>query len=83
LTPLEAGYVEIPTNLAVDIDTPADWTLAEMLYIHEHFPSLSRDMLSRVSGLLSPSKEVSADEEIGKPSSTSTVPHGGAEGVPS
>ena len=32
LTPLSAGYVEIPASRAIDIDTPEDWAMAEIMY---------------------------------------------------
>jgi N-acylneuraminate cytidylyltransferase len=32
LTPMEAGYVEIPASRAIDIDTPDDWEMAELMY---------------------------------------------------
>lgn len=36
LTPLEAGYVEIPATRAIDIDTKDDWDLAELMYDRLH-----------------------------------------------
>ena len=32
LTPMDAGYVEIPASRAIDIDTPEDWAMAEIMY---------------------------------------------------
>lgn len=44
-TPMTADYVEIPAGFAVDIDTPEDWKLAELLYVREVKPHLARALL--------------------------------------
>ena len=36
LTPMDAGYVEIPASRAIDIDTPEDWAIAELMYERLH-----------------------------------------------
>lgn len=48
LTPLEAGMIEIPQRRAVDIDTPDDWVIAEMLYVYEHMPEAATHMLRQI-----------------------------------
>jgi len=46
-TPLESGFIEIPQDEAVDIDTMADWEIAELLYIMKHNPEIATDLLHR------------------------------------
>ena len=52
LTPLEAGFVEIPQRRAVDIDTPDDWLIAEMLYVNEHLPGVGKEMTAKVAAAI-------------------------------
>ena len=40
-TPLECAYIEIPQERAIDIDTPTDWQLAELIYMLQRYPGMA------------------------------------------
>jgi len=50
-TPLECGYIEIPQSRAMDIDTPADWDIAEVLMLMRKWPELKQTLTYHVDKL--------------------------------